>query len=283
MMLKKKRKKSRRRSNGVPVLFANPRRRRKRRHTKRRRARARRSNPIRRRRRRANRSMVAKHYHTGATAYAAGIGKRRSSSRKRRRRGRLVGHALTGASFGKGKKRRKLKGPFFHRRHRGRPSRIKKVYTRANPFRVKGWLKLLRTGVFGGLGIVVARVGKNLYTRYLSGYVIGDGSSSLRVMASEALGLVSMAAITLGADKALKKVPGVKHDDCIAFKFGGLAETGRHTVAAVIKRVKPDLALSRYGLDGMGALENADSFMGELESGDSFMGDLEDADSFADA
>lgn len=294
MMIKKKRKKSRRRANGVPVLFANPRHKKSRRRRKRARARTHHARKATRRRRRSNparhfphtpqraaSSSVARAYDShiaAARSYAAGVQAGRKAKKKRAHRKGFHAHKL--ASLVKGKK-----GPFYRRKRKGGYAGIHSIFTRSNPLRIRTWLRLLRTGVFGGLGIVTARVGKNLYTRYVSAHVIGDGSSSVRQALSEALSVVSMAALTLGVDKALSKVPGrlVRPDDRLAFKFGGLAESGRHAVAAVVKRVKPDLSLDKYGLSGMGALAPADAFMGELENADAFMGELEEADSFAEA
>jgi hypothetical protein len=261
-MRKKKRTKARRRrrSNpGLPVLFANPRRKKakKRKPTKRRAA----SRPAKRRRvkRRA--------------ARASHPVKRR---RVKRRRAARTTHAAP--------RRRR-------RASKGRYRRVRrKLYTRrANPLRLKSIASTLRLMAFGGLGIIGARLGKRLYTKYASPMVVGTGGSTVRGYLNDALTIAAMAGFTYAIDMGLKKVPMVKPSDRTAYLAGGYAESGRHAIALVVRKIKPSLSLANYGLDGHGydlngvtGLETQQNFMGDLEPAESFegMGDLELAESF---
>lgn len=259
MMRTKRAKGRRRRSNPVPVLVANPFKRHG--HHPKKRRRKRRSNP-------------------GKQLQLAGLSGPPAKRRKRSTRSKLVTIRAGSLYRRAGRKIRKLGTKVYRRDPRKGLKRLRRVYTRrrSNPFAMNA-LGLLRIGFFGALGIVTARVGKNLYMMYIAEHVRGDGSSSARGMLSDVLQVVTMGAITLGIDAGLRKVPFVRTTDSMAFKFGGLAEAGRSAVAAVAKRVRPTANLARYGLDGMGALEPADSFEG-LEPASAFMGELEDVTSF---
>jgi hypothetical protein len=262
-MKKKRRTKARRRSNPVPVIFANPRKRRRRR---------RRSNPT-----RHPRSWL-----------------KSAAPKRRRRRRHAAPHARRRARFKRvgvrryDRKRRKavqFRKP-YRRSRSGRMVRVRRLYRRSNPTSLKGIAGLIRPCLFGGLGVITARIGKHLYQKYAQSMVAGDGSSTVRGYLNEALGLASMALITIGVEKGLKKVPGVRHEDCTAFRFGGFGETGRQLIGVVVKKVRPSTDLANWGLNGSqnnpyNAVGNRT--MGELEDSDSFMGELEDLDSFQGA
>ncbi len=278
MAMKRRRTRARRRSNPVPVIFANPR---KRRRTRRRR----RSNP--------SVGSTAKHYHSGAQSYARRGAKHprswiKSRPRKRRRtHGRKRRFARVAGVRRYDRKRKsvvRLRKP-YRRGRGGRMVRVRRLYRRTNPMSLSGIKSLIRPAFFGGLGVITARVGKHLYQKYLSNTVAGDGSSSIRGYLNEALGLASMAVMTIGVEKGLKRVPGVRGEDCTAFRYGGLAETGRQLIGVVVKKVRPSTnmetwGLNGYGMPGQGRMIGESSFMGELESADSYMGELESLDSF---
>jgi hypothetical protein len=186
-MKKKRRTKARRRSNPVPVIFANPRKRRRRR---------RRSNPT-----RHPRSWL-----------------KSAAPKRRRRRRHAAPHARRRARFKRvgvrryDRKRRKavqFRKP-YRRSRSGRMVRVRRLYRRSNPTSLKGIAGLIRPCLFGGLGVITARIGKHLYQKYAQSMVAGDGSSAVRGYLNEALGLASMALITIGVEKGLKKVPGVR-------------------------------------------------------------------------
>lgn len=116
-----------------------------------------------------------------------------------------------------------------------------------------GALGLVRLGLFGGVGIVVARIAGSLYTQYVAPTVVGtDSTQTWRQYASEFLRLLTMGVASWGVSRALSRVGNmVRPQDAQALMIGGLAETGRQAIGVLYKSTGGTSAAT-YGLDGRG-------------------------------
>lgn len=137
---------------------------------------------------------------------------------------------------------------------------------------IGGAIGILRLGVAGGLGIVVSRMGGNLYRQHVSNTVRGIvGGGTVGGVLDDMLRLAAMGAATHLGHIVLQKVKIAKPAEVAAFKVGGYAEMGRQAIGQVLlKRLAPSVPLSSYGLDGYNfgtGLEDASSFEG-LGNGD---------------
>lgn len=205
---------------------------------------------------------------------------KRRKHRARRRRGNPGMVPLMLANPRRRRRHRKVRSaaPVARRRRRrgirrGKKAlRIRRRRSRSSPLRLGAWKGLIRLGLFGGLGIIAARVGSYGYKRYLASYVSGGNTTGARAILSDVARIAAMAAVTVAVSKAAKKM--AKPGDAQAILVGGMAETGRQAVGVLLKQVAPSVA-SFEPLAGMGELEASDSFMGEIEDADSFMGEEE--------
>lgn len=155
---------------------------------------------------------------------------------------------------------------------------------------------ILKVAAFGGLGIVTARIGANVYDKFLSSTVEGNGQG-VRGWLGKVVRLVSMGVVVTAGDKALAAAR-VAPQNRTAFRLAGYGEAGRQAIGMLIKQASaptfatlgpwgfngPDPRMSAaYGLDGNGsgyfAQLNPGNFDG-LEDVDSFLGGVEDVDSF---
>lgn len=135
----------------------------------------------------------------------------------------------------------------------GRGMHIVRRRRRTNPIMSLGsTMGLVRLGIFGGVGIVVARIAGGLYTKYLSSYVLGTAPPTWRQHLNEFLRLLAMSLATYGVSKALSKARFLRPADTQALLVGGLAESARQGIGVVYKAISPTGDASRYGLNGMG-------------------------------
>lgn len=263
----RRRKARRRRSNPTPVMFANPRgKRRKTKARKRRRSRAAGIHLKGRRRKRV-------------TIYA-------NPRRSRRRRRRVAGIHL------KGRRKRRVT---IYANPRRRVRRRRRLL--GNPFGAGGLRHAAKIMVWGGLGIVTARVGGHLYDQYLQSHLEGGASTGARAWLGKAARLASMAFLTIAVEKGLARAH-VGPASRLVFKAGGFAETGRQAIGIVVKQLSPGQFSSHswaLGNPGAGSgyysqlspgsmegLESVDSFLGDggMYGCDDTMGALENIDSF---
>jgi hypothetical protein len=170
-----------------------------------------------------------------------------------------------------------------HRHHRRR--------RRSNPIRMTNFFGLLKIGLWGGLGIVTARVGGSLYTKYAAPSVLGtDTTQTWRTWLNEGLRLMAMGALTIGVEAAVvKRIASPAHR--LAFRVGGLAEVGRQAVGVLVKQFSPSTDLTSFGLNGyagMEGVEDVNSFLGAGRGGSGYyaqlapgsMDGVEDVDAF---
>ncbi len=164
--------------------------------------------------------------------------------------------------------------------------------------RLGKWGTVLKVAAFGGLGIVTARIGANVYDKFLSSTVEGNGAG-VRGWLGKVVRLVSMGVIVTAGDKALAAAR-VNPMNRTAFRLAGYGEAGRQAIGMLVKQASaptfatlgpwgfngPDPRMAAaYGLEGPGSgyygqlspgsfdgLEDADSFLGGVEEIDSFDG-----------
>lgn len=179
-------------------------------------------------------------------------GGRRTSRRKRRRASRsaVTGHR-TSARHRANPHRRRRRGALVH--HKGHKMSMRRR-RRANPIMGFSLGAVIRTGIFGGAGIVSARIFGALYTSYLSDTVRGDegkaDATNWRNYLDEFLRLVAMEVGPILVDRALLKRMA-KPSDRMAYLVGATAETVRQGVGVVVHAVSPSTDRKRIGLDGM--------------------------------
>lgn len=184
--------------------------------------------------------------------------------------------------------RARRSAPKIRRRRRrhflsGRPRRLVSR-RRRNPFRVRSIGHFVRVIFFGAIGVTSARLGKFLYAKFLGKHVRGDGSSKIRTFADETLSLASMVVLTLGVERGLKMLPGVRYEDCTAVKIGGYGETGRELVGVIVKAVKGSRPEFLAGRDGRMTPAQMAAYQQQLQlaqQSQAFQGGLEfDASAF---
>ena len=187
--------------------------------------------PVRRssRPRRARRALVRSNPSMMPVVLANPQGHR---SRKRRRIGR-VGTVS--------RKRRSGRKAFGRRQLRRRSNPMGGALTIAG---------LVRVGASGVLGIMTARVGKNMYNRYLSASVRGNGGESWRAWLDEAMRVVAQELAVILVERTARKANIGSPADRSAFFIGGSAETARSALSSVVARLSPSTDRGRFGLDG---------------------------------
>lgn len=169
--------------------------------------------------------------------------------RRRRRRVRHASHVrthVTRSNPSRGRRRRRSV------RHIMRSHGIRR---RANPINLnlKSAGTIFRYALFGGAGVMAARMAGTFYSRHIASFVLGDAandSKSWRQIANEAVRLAFMAAATILANRALKSVRLISEGDRQMLLAGGLAETGRQAIGVALQRVSPGFDRGRVGLDG---------------------------------
>jgi hypothetical protein len=212
----------------------------------------------------------------------------RRRRRRRRARARIIAyrprHRRRRVHAAKPRRsRRRAYKAFAHMKRRRR---------RSNPgmIRLGKFGPVIKMAIFGGLGIVTARIGMHLYDKFLAKTVDGGSSSGARMWLGKIVRLVSGGVLVIAVDKGLHKAR-VSPQNCMAFKVGGIAETGRQAIGLAVKQLSPKTDLSQWGFNGYAGYDprvlqaygyDAGSF-GDVEDGDSFMGDLEEGDSFMGA
>lgn len=210
----------------------------------------------------------------------------KSSARKRPRRRRRRSNPGSAVVMAGNPHRRHSSRPRRRRRHaaHSNPHRRRRTIRRhSNPTRARGLAGLARIGFFGGLGIVAARVGGQLYTDHISATVIGtDGAAdptNWRNTLNEVVRLVAMGAFAIVLERAASKMR-LQPMDRTAFVVGALAETSRQAVGVLVAHGSPTTDKKKYGLDGAawvdddGNVFQLDSATGEYVS----MGLLVDQD-----
>lgn len=244
--------------------------------------------------------------------------RRRVNPAKRRRKAKRRSNPTTVLLANPQRRRRRVRkatrhvtrhvrsNPIRRRRRRGIASimRSARVRRRANPFMPKLNLAtagtIFRMALFGGAGVMLARVAGTFYSRNIAKHVLGDAAGdpkSWRQIANEGMRLAFMAAATIAAERALRSVPArlVTPTDRQVFLAAGVAEAGRQAIGITLQRLKPGFDRGRVGLDGPGDadgildangnvwLDRGDGryqLLSGVEDSESFAG-VEDADSFA--
>ncbi len=189
--------------------------------------------------------------------------RRRSSSRALVQRTSNPMRVMVANPGGLRRRRRRRRSVVRHvaRRHPGRshqrkPGRRRRGIRRAsNPFRLnyRSAVEFAKGMGAGGSGIMAARAGAYLYTKYVAKYVKGAAGladpKSARAKLSEFVRLVAMGVAVYALDTlAGKRIFGATTR--ATFNHAGVGEVGRQFVGLVAKMVKPDVNLDAYGLSG---------------------------------